>query len=95
VDNPHAGDDAGGRRLSFVLIVGDQQADFDEARAFVTQPFDAFARGELFLLVLARDPLGSAAESEGGFQLADLRVELAESGRHASCFWRSANHPVM
>ena len=61
---PTPGDDAGGRRLAVVLVVRDEQADLEEARAGVAQPRDALARGQLSLLVLSRDLVGAAALPE-------------------------------
>ncbi len=92
---PDSGDDAGAGRLAVVLVVRDEQARLDEARARIAQTGNALARGELALCVLAGDPLDAAALPQLGLERADLAGERAEPRGHASCRWRSANHSRM
>ena len=63
------GDHARGGRLAVVLVVGDQQADFEKRRAVVDQLGDALARGELAGGVLLLDFLLPAAQAQRIFQL--------------------------
>jgi hypothetical protein len=95
VDLAEAGHDPGGRRLSLIGVVGDEQADLQEPALRIAELRDAFARGQLPLLVLSLDPIRPAAEEKALLELANLGAELAEPRGHASCRWRSANHSLM
>ena len=68
------------RRLTIVLVVGDEQADLEEHRAGVDQPRDALASGKLSVAVLLLDLLRTAA----GTQLFFERVQLVDELAHAS-----------
>ena len=76
-DAAEAGDDAGGGRLTVVAVVGDQQADFEEACAGVDQGGDALARGHLAGLVLTIDARLPAALAEAGFERLNLFDKVA------------------
>ena len=76
---PIAGDDAGCRRLSVVLVVGDEQADLEKARSGIAEAGDAFARGELALLVLLGDAIRPAALAQLLLERAHSAHELAQS----------------
>ncbi len=78
VHDADAGDDAGGGRLAVVLVVRDEQADLDEARAGVAEPRDALARRQLSLRVLLRDLVGAAALAQARLERAELGAQLAE-----------------
>ena len=95
-----ARDDAGAGRLAVVLVVRDEQADLDEARADVAEPLDALARRELSLLVLSLDLVRSAALTQARLERAELGAQLSQStGGHVSvtlpALERSANHALM
>ena len=93
-----AGDDAGAGRLAVILVLRDEQSKLEKARVGIAQFFDALARRELFLLVLAGNSFLAAACAQPGLQRADLVAQLAKSGgrstalAYASCCCRSANH---
>ena len=72
-----AGDDAGGGRLAVVAVVGDQQADFEEAAAGVDQLPDALARRQLAGAVLLVDARRSAARAEALFERVNLLDQVA------------------
>ncbi len=57
-DFSRAGDYARGGRLAVVLVVGDQQADFEEHGAGIEEFRDALARGEFAVAMLLFDRLG-------------------------------------
>ena len=82
VHDAHARDDTGRRRRTVVLVVREQQADFNEAGPDVAQPRDALARRELSLLVLLLDLVHPATQAEAVFERAQLGAQLAEPCRH-------------
>ena len=71
--------DAGAWRLAIVLIVGDEQPHFEKARAVVAQARDAFASGQLPLLVLSRDLVRPATLAKRVFE----RLQTLDGGGHA------------
>ena len=79
-DFADAGDDAGGGGLAVVLVVGDEQADFEEARAGIEQVGDAFARRQFAGFVLLLDFRWAAALAESFFELVELLDEMAHVG---------------
>ena len=64
------------------MVVGDQQADFEEARAGIEQSRDALARGEFAGAMLLLDALRAAAFAQTGLQGVQLLDEMAHV-RHA------------
>ena len=82
LDDADTGDRAEARRFAVVLVVGEQQPDFEEARAGIDQPGDAFARGHLAGAVLAVDFGGSAARPQPLFERFHL-VDHVAHVRHA------------
>src|SRR5262249_14373934 len=68
----HTGDDARCRRLSFVLVVRDQEADFQEHRLRIEQAADPLARRQFAGLVLAFDAGRAAAFAQTGLELREL-----------------------
>ena len=78
--------EAGG--FAIVLVVGQQESDFEERRAGIDQCGDAFARGHLTGAVLALDLGGTAAGAQALFELFQLFDEVAHVG-HACNFGRS------
>src|SRR5690606_36510111 len=88
------GDDARGRSLAVVLVVGDQETDLLEAGAGIDQERDALARGQLPLLVLLGDPLLPAPLAKPSFQLLQLADQAPHArlrGRGREPFLRPAN----
>ena len=77
--NANTGDDAGAGRLSVVLIVGHEEADFEKARAGVTQAADAFASGEFPLRMLMLNLFLAAALPEPILELVYLGGELPKA----------------
>ena len=74
-------DHAGSGRLAVVLVVSDQQADFEETRARVEQARDAFARGEFAGAVLLLDAFRAAAFPKFLFQMMQRFDEVAHVRR--------------
>src|ERR1039458_5902180 len=68
-DLADAGDRAEARRLTIVLIVGQQQPDFEEGRARVEQRRNALARGHFARAMLALDLGRSAARAPAALRL--------------------------
>ena len=54
------------------MVVGDQQADFEEVRPGSSSAGDAFARGQLAGAMLLFDARGAAAFAQAVFQLCEL-----------------------
>ena len=76
-DFADARDDAGGRRLPLVLVVSDQQSDFEETRAGIEQLRDALTCRELAGLVLALDFRNPAAPAQAIFEFVELLDQMA------------------
>jgi hypothetical protein len=84
-DLADAGDGAQAGRFAIVLVVGQQQSDFEEGRAGVEQRGDAFARGHLAGAMLPLDLGRAAARAQAlfeAFQLFDQEAHV----RHARDF---------
>jgi len=79
-DFADAGDDAGGGGLAVILIVGDEQADFEEADAGVEEFRDVLARGEHAGLMLACDFGGATTGAEAFFEFVELLDRVAHVG---------------
>ena len=75
-----AGDGADAGRFAVVLVVGQQESDFEEGRAGVDQGGDAFAGGHFAGAVLALDFGGAATQAEAVFELLELVDEEAHVG---------------
>ena len=92
-----AGDDAGGGRLAVVLVVGDQQADLEEARAGVDERGDALARGHLAGVMLALDARLAAALAQARFERLNLFDQVAHvrlcRDVHVISAWRNRSGP--
>src|SRR5206468_938565 len=71
--------------LTLVLVVCDEQADFEKTRVGVAEPRDALAGRQLSLLMLASDFVRSTPLTQPCFELPDFRAQLAKARRHASC----------
>ena len=68
-DAADAGDHARRGRLAVVLVIGDQQADFEEHGARIDQLCDALPRRQLSFAVLLFDFLRAAAGAKLIFKL--------------------------
>src|SRR2546425_3994521 len=84
-DTAQPGHDAGRRRLAVVLIPRHEQPDLDPRAVFVEQRRDAFARGQLPLIVLAFDALRAASLFEAGAELLIFLAERLEATHAATC----------
>src|SRR5581483_4441258 len=65
------------RRLSIVLIIGDQQSDLEEARAGIEQRSDALAGGEFPGAMLLVDSGITASLPQAVFQFPNLFDQMA------------------
>ena len=97
LDAGQSGDDAGGGRLAVVAVVGDQQADLEEARAGIDERGDALARGHLAGLMLALDARLAAALAEARFERLNLFDQVAHvrlcRDLHVISAWRNRSGP--
>ena len=89
--------DAGGGRLAVIAVVGDQQADFEEAGTGVGEARNALARGHFAGLVLAGNARRAAALAETRFERLNLfdkvtHVRLA-GDVHVTSAWRNRPDP--
>ncbi len=96
-DFADAGDDACARRLAIILIVGDQQADFEERRARIEQLRDPLARRHLAGAVLFFDSLGAAAQAQFVFKRLQIFNKLTHlrrtgGGHHSQNTVRSSRY---
>ncbi len=71
-DLADAGDYARGGRMAFVLVVGDEQADFEEARAGIEQFRDTLARRQFTGFMLFGDFRRAATRAQAVFELVEL-----------------------
>ncbi len=76
-DLPQAGDDARGRRLAVVAVVGDQQANLEEKRPGIHEAGDALPGRHLAGPVLPLDARGPAAFAQTRLQFLKLPDEEA------------------
>src|SRR5262245_61772207 len=91
-DAAESGDDAGRGGLSVVLVVGDEQADFQPRRVAIEQRGDALARRQFPLVMLSLDALRAPALFEAGAQLLVFVGEALQATHAATC---SAAHSWM
>ena len=65
------------------MVVGDQQADFEEQRSGVDQTGDALARGQLAVAVLLLNLLRPAAKPQAVFQIPKFLDQMPHTAAEA------------
>src|SRR5690242_5554198 len=78
-DDCDPSDDARARRLSFVLVVSDEEPDLEEEGPAIAETSDALASGQLTLLVLLIDALGTTALTQLCLEPSHSCDELTQS----------------
>ncbi len=76
-DLANAGNDADSRSLPIVLVIGDQQADFEEEAAGIDEFGHAFPRGQLASLMLFFDPRRTTPRTQPVLQFTERGDQLA------------------
>ena len=79
LDHAETGDHPGGRGLTLVLVVRDQESDLEPGAAGIQQLLDPLAGCELPLLVHLRDAFGSPALPQPGGEREVLIAQGAQT----------------